>query len=1088
MRLSAIRNRRLVFLLVLSTGAPSWLGAQASTTPSGHGIMRPDAATRTRWAIQRRLSPAFAADRLPIAATTSAPASFSILDSVPSSASRNQGQCGSCWVWASTALAEVALAKQFGIQDRLSVQYFQSSNLDQASCQGGTLTDFCNWYMAKPGFDSNRHPGMLVPWSNPNGEYRDGSYSSFQFASQVPGDSVGLEPAYAGLTLAPSTISTAGVSQTQAIANIQAALQAGKAVGFTFYTNFGATDGFDAFWSNQSGTALWQNDYEGGAWDSNWGGHMVTLVGWDSSDADPSKWYWVCLNQWGTTSQRADGCFRMPMKMNYQATFHDGSNTWNSYAFETLTLTGARPVAEVPAATLPAPTSPILAGQTLRLTPTIQAGSPPFTYAWQVNTGSGWKTVTSAKAATLNLPGDVDPRAGVLCASWNGTGVALTVSNASGSSSRMEITIPVSGLVLDADPGFDLGTETSYWAWSLSPNYDPIYASTAAHSGSSYARLTGYGQGGASGTLTSVPVTLPADPSVPVYALYYLNQAPLETLPLATATCALRIVDPAGQVLRELKTHTCLDLDHLDYAPEVFDITALNQGSTRIALQADFSDPDSKCVFRLDDAMIVSGAGATAGPSIASFSPATGAPGTVVTLQGAGLTGVGGVQFGRVASPRFTVTNGTTLQAVVPDHAATGPITVATAMGSFTSAEPFFAQPAFASTEGSLAQAMGASLADFSPASARTGDVVTLSGSNFTGATQVKVGSVAATTFTVTGNTGLTFQVPVCASTAPITVTTPGGVTTSQDALVVLTPVPPPAGTSFTPAQGPWGTPVTLTGQYLAGVQNVTFGGVAAPFTVVDDATLVATVPALAPTGSLVISGPGGTWTSPQPFTVLAIAPVGMGVSPAEGPAGTSVTLSGSHFTGVTGVSFNGASAQFSVIDDRTILTTVPEAAFTGPITIASPNGVWIFPDAFRVDPTVVFTHVPDNLLVGTSFPFAVKLLGSLDGAVAWSVQEGGQGGTIDAKGLYTAPSQPGVYHVVATTNGAVPVAATVPVSYANQIPSAVAGSRLTVTDLAYFMAAYGFHTGDPRFALQADLDGDGNIGALDLSLLLSLF
>lgn len=50
--------------------------------------------------------------------------------------------------------------------------------------------------------------------------------------------------------------------------------------------------------------------------------------------------------------------------------------------------------------------------------------------------------------------------------------------------------------------------------------------------------------------------------------------------------------------------------------------------------------------------------------------------------------------------------------------------------------------------------------------------------------------------------------------------------------------------------------------------------------------------------------------------------------------------------------------------------------------------------------------------------PSAARALVDLvfDVPVVWSIAEGAVGGTVDATGLYTAPSQPGVYHLVATS------------------------------------------------------------------------
>jgi hypothetical protein len=45
---------------------------------------------------------------------------------------------------------------------------------------------------------------------------------------------------------------------------------------------------------------------------------------------------------------------------------------------------------------------------------------------------------------------------------------------------------------------------------------------------------------------------------------------------------------------------------------------------------------------------------------------------------------------------------------------------------------------------------------------------------------------------------------------------------------------------------------------------------------------------------------------------------------------------------------------------------------------------------------------------------FAVTVLGLPQTGVDWSVQEGAAGGQVDATGWYTAPEQPGIYHVIA--------------------------------------------------------------------------
>ena len=127
-------------------------------------------------------------------------------------------------------------------------------------------------------------------------------------------------------------------------------------------------------------------------------------------------------------------------------------------------------------------------------------------------------------------------------------------------------------------------------------------------------------------------------------------------------------------------------------------------------------------------------------------------------------------------------------------------------------------------------------------------------------------------------------------------------------------PPPPPAPTisGFSPASGPAGSTVTISGSGFTGATAVAFNGTsAASYTVKSDTQITATVPAGATTGPVSVTAPGGTATSTASFTVTATppAPAISGFSPASGPAGSTVTISGSGFTGATAVAFNGTSA-----------------------------------------------------------------------------------------------------------------------------------------------------------------------------------
>jgi hypothetical protein len=234
---------------------------------------------------------------------------LSYISYVPSQ--RNQGSCGDCWVWASTGALEVDHAVKTGINERLSTQYFDSKyNGGSGACCGGNLPIFTNFY------STDKSP---IPWSNTNAAFGD-TYDS-GCISTVPIGTISTTPHYNLKSISYSPISTSGVGQSTAIANIKSAIDNNKAVYYAFYYgNNGWTD-FYSFWSNQAESVIWNPDSYGGVKET--GGHAVLIVGYDTSDA--SNPYWIVLNSWGTTSGRPNGLFRLKMNMNYDNTYIEGS-------------------------------------------------------------------------------------------------------------------------------------------------------------------------------------------------------------------------------------------------------------------------------------------------------------------------------------------------------------------------------------------------------------------------------------------------------------------------------------------------------------------------------------------------------------------------------------------------------------------------------------------------------------------------------------------------------------------------------------------------------------------------------------------
>ena len=182
----------------------------------------------------------------------------------------------------------------------------------------------------------------------------------------------------------------------------------------------------------------------------------------------------------------------------------------------------------------------------------------------------------------------------------------------------------------------------------------------------------------------------------------------------------------------------------------------------------------------------------------------------------------------------------------------------------------------------------------------------------------------------------------------------------------------PPTVTTFAPSNGAVDAAVTIQGTYLAGATSVTFNGTPATFTVVLDSRLVATVPAGATSGQIMVTTGSGSATSAGSFTVSGGGPSGPAISsftPTGGPPGTSVTINGSGFTGATAVAFNGtAASRFRVNSPTRITAVVAPGTTSGPISVTTPAGNGTSVGVFNVPPPpTITTFSPTQGQSGTS-------------------------------------------------------------------------------------------------------------------------
>ena len=424
----------------------------------------------------------------------------------------------------------------------------------------------------------------------------------------------------------------------------------------------------------------------------------------------------------------------------------------------------------------------------------------------------------------------------------------------------------------------------------------------------------------------------------------------------------------------------------------------------------------------------------TYGPQVSSISPGTGAVigGTAVTVNGQGLSDATSVQFG--SSPAtFTVLSSTQLAVIAPAGTGTVNVTVTTPEGT----------SATSSTDTFTYTYPTPSVSAVSPSSGPVGgsQSVTISGHGLTGATAVSFGGSAGTGIVVNSDTSITVTTPAhAAGTVDVTVTTPGGTSSTSSADDYTFG---PAVTSVAPGNGSTagGTSVTITGSDFTGATGVAFGSTpAASFTVNSASSITAVSPAGTGTVNITVTSPDGT--SPavvaDQFTYQNPVPTVSSVSPSNGPAagGSSVTITGTGFTGATAVKFGGTAAASYAVNTGTQITAVSPAGTSGStvdITVTGPGGTSVTSSAdhFTYGPTV--SHISplsgstvggtSVTITGTGFTGATGVSFGSTPAASFTV-----GSATSITAVVPAASTSGVVNITVTTPGG-----TTPITTADQ-------------------------------------------------------
>jgi IPT/TIG domain len=153
---------------------------------------------------------------------------------------------------------------------------------------------------------------------------------------------------------------------------------------------------------------------------------------------------------------------------------------------------------------------------------------------------------------------------------------------------------------------------------------------------------------------------------------------------------------------------------------------------------------------------------------------------------------------------------------------------------------------------------------------------------------------------------------------------------------------------SLSPTSGAIGASVTISGSGFGSSQGgstVKFNGVTATATSWKNTTIVATVPAGATTGNVVVTV-GTSSSNGLTFTVVP-PPSITSLSPPAAAIGASVTIAGSNFGSVQGtgtVKFNGTTATVTSWSASSIVATVAAGTTTGNVAVfasgVNSNGV----------------------------------------------------------------------------------------------------------------------------------------------------
>lgn len=232
---------------------------------------------------------------------------------------RHQGACGNCWVWSQTASLEIQNAAFRNINDRLSIQYFNSNygypDYVTPACKGGYLTDFTRFYTKDK---------KLIPWSNTNADYKDkdggrvckNSKGADVWCPSVQPSQISIDPFYTIPSIAVQNIKVGTDSNDDITQKIKYYLN--NNIPLILDYCHAETNSFSTFWYNKDEDTVWDlTNIPSEPLPEKASCHSVTIIGYDDLSSNENENYFEVLNSWGTTDKRPHGIFKIKMNMDY---------------------------------------------------------------------------------------------------------------------------------------------------------------------------------------------------------------------------------------------------------------------------------------------------------------------------------------------------------------------------------------------------------------------------------------------------------------------------------------------------------------------------------------------------------------------------------------------------------------------------------------------------------------------------------------------------------------------------------------------------------------------------------------------------